>query len=403
MSAGDRDTAGTGTRRSGAAVPRLRVAVDGRVMQDRYHGIGRHTFELVRRLVDDDVDLVIVRDPTQPGRLDVDGLARHDSVRLVDLPVPVVSPVAQVRWPRLLAGTAPDVLLAPYHLAAPLVHPRVPTVAFVHDCIFESDPSCAPGGRAFRLAYTAATRLALARSTAVATVSQATRQDLRRVYGLTLADDAVVPHGVGEQFLSRAGGPPQRSPGDPAGRYILHVGIQRPHKNHAVLIAAFAEVAKLLPDVQLILVGQQDPRFATSVPQLIRDRALSGRVHVRTDVDDRELLRLYRGAAAFAFPSLVEGFGLPVLEAMAAGVPTVTSDAAAVVEAAGGASLVVPARDVRAWSDALLRVLTDPALAADLARRGSRVAAENTWQRAADRTMRLLRRLGGHGAQRRSR
>jgi glycosyltransferase involved in cell wall biosynthesis len=162
-------------------------------------------------------------------------------------------------------------------------------------------------------------------------------------------------------------------------------------------------VATLRPDVHLSVGGLPPPRSAPAVPRLIRDQALSDRVHVRSDVDDRELLRLYRGAAAFALPSLVEGFGLPVLEAMAAGVPAVTSDAAAVVEASGGASLVVPARDVRAWSDALSRVLTDPALAADLARRGSRVAAENTWQRAADRTMRLLRRLGGHRAQRRSR
>ena len=103
-----------------------RIAVDGRVMQDNYHGIGRHTFELVRRLADHDVDLLVIRDPTRPGRLDVDGLA-GPRVRLVDLAVPVVSPAAQPRWPRLLAATAPDVLLVPYHLATPWVHPGVPT------------------------------------------------------------------------------------------------------------------------------------------------------------------------------------------------------------------------------------------------------------------------------------
>jgi glycosyltransferase involved in cell wall biosynthesis len=396
--------AGTGAR-TGLAhpAPRLRVAIDGRVMQDSYHGIGRHTFELVRRLADRDVELVVVRDPTRPGRLDVDGLARNPSVRLVDLAVPVVSLAAQPHWPRLLASVAPDVLLVPYHLATPWLHGRVPTVAFVHDCIFEADPSFAPGGRRFGLAYEVATRVALARATAVATVSQATRQELRRVYGIALDDDAVVPHGVGEQFLAIAGTPPPVGHGDPAGRYILHVGIHRPHKNHAVLLAAFADVARTLPDVQLVLVGQTDQRFPTPVPELIRERELAGRVQLRSSVDDVELLRLYRGAAAFAFPSLVEGFGLPVLEAMAAGVPTVTSDAPAVLEAAGGASVVVPARDVRAWYTALLRVLTDAPFAADIAARGQKVAARNTWDRAADRTLRLLRRLGGPRLNRRSR
>jgi glycosyltransferase involved in cell wall biosynthesis len=146
----------------------------------------------------------------------------------------------------------------------------------------------------------------------------------------------------------------------------------------------------VLPDVELILVGQPDRRFPSVVPRLIQTHALVGRVQVLEKVDDDELLALYAGAAAFAFPSLVEGFGLPVLEAMAAGVPTVTSDAAAVVEAAGGASLVVAAHDHRASAQAVLRVITDAPLAAELAERGRRVAAVHTWDRAADRTLRLL-------------
>jgi glycosyltransferase involved in cell wall biosynthesis len=379
----------TGRRKTG----RLRVAVDGRVMQDNYHGIGRHTFELVRRLADRDVDLLVVRDPTKPGRLDVDGLGGHPHVRLIDLPVPVVSPAAQSRWPRLLTAIAPDVLLVPYHLATPWVHPGVPTVAFVHDCIFEAHPSFAPGGRRFRVAYEMATRLALARSTVVATVSEATRRELWRLYGRTLADDAVVPHGVGDQFRALAGSSSPWPSDRRLGRYVLHVGAQRPHKNHAVLIAAFAKVAETLPDVKLILVGQRDRRFPPTVPRMIQGHAFADRIQVRETVDDQELLTLYAGAAAFAFPSVVEGFGLPVLEAMAAGLPTVTSDAAAVIEAAGGASVVVPAHDTRAWAQALLRVLTDAPLAADLVGRGRRVAADHTWDHAADRTLRLLNRV----------
>ncbi|WP_067499390.1 glycosyltransferase family 1 protein [Actinoplanes sp. TFC3] len=359
---------------------RRRIAIDGRVMQDAYHGIGRHTYELLRRLATRDVDLVIVRDPTRRGRLDVDALA-GPHVELVDLPIPVVSPLAQPRWPRLLAGVAPDVLLVPYHLATPWVHPGVPTVSFVHDCIFETDPAFAPGGRRFLAAYRLATRLAIARSTRLATVSEATRQDLLLRYGQSLPAHAVVPQGVGDQFRAL----PRRS-----GRYVLHVGAQRPHKNHRVLIAAFAEVAAALPDVHLVLVGQRDPRFPGCVASLIRELDSTGRIRLLEQVGDEELLRLYAGAAVFAFPSRAEGFGLPVLEAMAAGVPTVTSDAPAVVEAGAGASLVAAAEDPHAWAEALIRVLTAPEVAADLAARGRAVAAEHTWDRAAERTLQLV-------------
>ncbi len=177
------------------------------------------------------------------------------------------------------------------------------------------------------------------------------------------------------------------------GRCVLHVGVHRPHKNHAVLVAAFAEVARAIPDVRLVLVGQPDPRFPLSVPDIARAHGVEDRVDVLPEVDNDELARLYGGASVFAFPSFVEGFGLPVLEAMAAGVPVVASDAAAAVEASGGAALNVSARDVRGWAEALTRVLADRGLAARMAAHGREVASAATWERSAERTLRLLRRV----------
>jgi glycosyltransferase involved in cell wall biosynthesis len=104
------------------------------------------------------------------------------------------------------------------------------------------------------------------------------------------------------------------------------------------------------------------------------------------------LLGVYANAAVFGYPSLVEGFGMPVLEAMAAGLPVVASDAEAVREVAGGAALIVPAREPRDWVRALDRVLSDPREARDLTRRARDVAANHTWARSAERTLALLTR-----------
>jgi len=155
-------------------------------------------------------------------------------------------------------------------------------------------------------------------------------------------------------------------------------------------VRAFARVAREVPRARLVLVGDDDPRFPARLSGLAHTLGIGDRVDVRRGIAEAALLELYRGASAFAFPSVVEGFGLPVLEAMAAGLPVVTSDAPAVVEAAGGASLVVPSGDPQVWAAALVRVLTDARVTADLVPRGRRVAAVSTWDRAADRTLALL-------------
>jgi glycosyltransferase involved in cell wall biosynthesis len=116
-------------------------------------------------------------------------------------------------------------------------------------------------------------------------------------------------------------------------------------------------------------------------------------VRLEGEVSDARLAALYRGAAAFVFPSLYEGFGLPVLEAMAYGTPVIASDAASVPEAGGNAALYFPAADAHALAAQITRVLTDSALASDLRARGFSRAAEMTWDACAENTLAAIESL----------
>ncbi len=365
----------------------LRILVDGRVMQDRYHGIGRYTYELLRELSLREVELIVLYRP-DTGRLDVPELITRRTVRAMRSRVPVASPRSQWVLTRAVLSTRPDVVFVPYHLSTPVLAGRIPVVSVIHDCVFERD-AAACGPSAFSLAYRAATRLAIRSADALATPSQAARRDIRRFYGAELPAEAVLPHGVGAQFFSLRGRPRPAGLGLPE-RYVLHVGAQRPHKNQRVLVAAMPALRAAHPGLGLVLVGQPDPRFPDEVGRLVTALGVSDLVYRYPNVDDRALLDLYANAAVFAYPSLVEGFGMPVLEAMAAGVAVVASDAEAVREAAGGGSLIVPARPTAGWIQALDRVLADPGVERDLRERGAAIAARHTWACSAERTLSLL-------------
>lgn len=370
----------------------IRIAVDGRVIQDRYHGIGRYTLELIRAMARQERADLIVLYGHEPGeRLSVSELAGEKGVRLFEFDTRVASFREQLGWRAILEQVSADALLVPYHLATPWFS-ATPSVAILHDCIFESDTRFAPTRR-IRLFYRLATRLALGRAAGIVTVSEATRASLHLSYGVSIDAKSVVHHGVNTRFSKRCspaalaharaelGLPP---------RYVLHVGVRRPHKNQLTLVRAFTTVAALDPPVDLVLVGEPDERFSDPVPTLIDHLGLAGRVHLLPSVSERLLPAVYQSASAFAFPSLVEGFGLPILEAMAAGVPVVASDTPAVVEAAGGAALVVPAHDVPGWSAALVEVLTKADLARDLRRRGAAVAKRSTWDLTGRRMLELI-------------
>jgi glycosyltransferase involved in cell wall biosynthesis len=226
--------------------------------------------------------------------------------------------------------------------------------------------------------------------------STSARDDVIGFLGVAPERIRVIPYGAGNAFrvldnaalisdtMQRFGVRPP---------YILSVARGYPHKNLAGLLRAVAKLtAPGVRDATLVLVGERY-MVGRELDQLIDELQLSNRVYFTGYASNDELNALYCGAAVFAFPSLSEGLGLPVLEAMACALPVVASDASAIPEAVGEAGLLADARNPAAFAAALEAVLTSDSLRAELKQRGLARVSEFTWEKCAAATLAVYREL----------
>jgi glycosyltransferase involved in cell wall biosynthesis len=288
-----------------------------------------------------------------------------------------------------MATRPPGVLFVPAHVI-PLVHPR--SVAVIHDLGYLRFPDAHPPSTRRILDLTTRWNAKTARM--IIAISEATKRDLAEFYGTDAGKIAVVHHGVSPAFHPRP-----RSQIDPTldrlgirRPYVLSVGTYQPRKNFGRLAAAMASVAAAGLPHELVIAGKHG-WLAEQVDEEIAASGQRGLVRRIGYVAPEELPALYAGASAFCLPSLHEGFGMPVLEAMASGTPVVTSNSSSLDEVADASALTVEPTDVGAIGAALVRVLSDEALAEKLRNAGERRAAEFTWERTARATLEILRRV----------
>lgn len=282
-----------------------------------------------------------------------------------------------------------DVVHATNPAAVPPISGDQRLVVTVHDLAFQRFPEMFP--RRWLWLYRAGLRAVVKRAHAVLVPSQSTADDLlsrtsidaARVFVTPLAPSLAGAEEEPAEALRRLG---VTSP------YLLSVGTLEPRKNLLRLVRAYRQVAPEVPHA-LVLAGPPGFQSAELEAELART---SPGVIVRTgQVSDRDLDAIYRGADLFAYLSLYEGFGLPVVEAMARGVATITSNTSSLPEVAGDAALLVDPEDVGEIADALARVLTDPALAEDLRRRGRERAGIFSWAATARATLDVYRHVTG--------
>jgi glycosyltransferase involved in cell wall biosynthesis len=303
----------------------------------------------------------------------------------------------QVELPRLLARRQIDVLHAPANRGLPAWAP-CPTVLTRHDAIERMFAPEGPGSRRARLRMLYSDAISMRRAAAVATVSETSRQDIERQWPGCRSRTLLVGEGVEPRFFELAAAATvdrvRRRHGLPP-RFVLYVGGFEPRKDVATLIRAVA--ACPVQGVGLVLAGALGRWHDRTMAELARV-GLVERTRVLDFVADEDLPALYAAAACLVCPSRYEGFGLPVVEAMAARTPTIVSDGGALPETAGGAAAVFPAGDVTALASALEQVLTDRPFAAGLIEQGWRRAEAYRWERVVTRYVSLYHRLSGTGA-----
>jgi glycosyltransferase involved in cell wall biosynthesis len=231
----------------------------------------------------------------------------------------------------------------------------------------------------------------LRRADRLLTGSRHTRDELVALLGLAEDRIDVTPYGVDQRFrpLERDSEWLESRLGL-RGRYVLCVATLEPRKNLRSALRAFRLVAEEVGDCSLVVAGGRGWRNELFEREL--DRA-SERVVLTGYLEDEELVRLYSAADCFLFPSLSEGFGFPVLEAMACGAPVVSSDRTSLPEVVGDAGLLVDPEDVEGQAAAVLRLLSEPELAGDLRRRGLERSARFSWDACAASTLESYRRV----------
>lgn len=367
----------------------MKIAFDGTTLQPRRTGVGYYTEHLLHHLAD------LARDPDE-----LVVISNRQPVTSKPLPSHVQTRTSHARMVRLawMQAAAPGVLrdvdadVAHFTNGMIPLATRVPTVVTIHDVSLTLYPECHPKRRL--LLNRPLVRMAAKRATAIIAPSASAKRDIVRTYGLQYERVHVVHEAAAPEFarvtdpLTLADVRHRHSLPD---RFVLYVGAIEPRKNLPRLLDAFADRYHRGDLTHQLVCAGPYGWLSRDIGERIERLGIAHAVHFTGYVPFADLPAIYSLADMFVFPSLYEGFGLPVMEAMACGAPTIVGHASALMEIGGSAVSVVDPLNTDALGEAMVTLAHDADRRSDLSARGIARASEFSWERAAKETMAVYR------------
>lgn len=357
----------------------MKIGIDIQTTLGQKTGFGFYVSNLVRELkkVDRDNEYFLFR-PKQDE----------------DLSAPKRFLWDQVILPRKAKEAKVDILHQPA-FSAPIFY-RGKVVVTVHDIIAILFGEDIPFGS--RLYFARWMPFSYRRADFIITVSQSTKNDLVSHLGIEEEKIKVIYEAPSETFFKKI---PQKEIDKVKQKYqtgknfLLHIGTLNPRKNLEFLVSVFAEITKTFPQYNLVITGKRG-WYYESLFRLVKKLDLGKKVVFPGYVPDEDTPALYQGATIFLFPSLYEGFGLPPLEAMASGVPVVSSNTSSMPEVVAGAGVLLSPKDKSGWVEAIRGLLENKTLLRELQRKGKRQATLFSWQKTALETKKVYEDLSHH-------
>ena len=371
----------------------IKIGIDATALPPQPGGAGIYIIQLIRALASCEADFNLTIFAHQIGYYMID---KPDTRNVKWVLVPNKNPVHRLVWeqtmlPRLVRKSGVDLLHSP-HYTRPISLACKSVVTF-HDMTFFLFPELHTISKRvfFRFAIRMSSRLA----DGIIAVSENTKRDAMRLLGLPSEKITAVPLGIGEVFRPISNDQvleQYRKKYQLPERFILTVGVIEPRKNLEVLINSLKNLLDKGLEISLVVAGRLGWMY-DGVFHLVKSLGIIDRVHFTGYIPNDELVIIYNLADIFVYPSTYEGFGMPPLEALACGVPVVTSAVSSMPENIGGAGILVPPGDQEALTSALLKLFEDPALREKFSRLGPARAAEFSWKRTAQGTLEVYRKV----------
>jgi glycosyltransferase involved in cell wall biosynthesis len=372
----------------------MKVVVDGRCIPNQLDGTGRVAINLIKALSnsDDNLDLhVLIRsDLSKNIRGKIPG-----STRVLNIPYRHIHPYTVFGLGKVVDKLGADVFYSP-HMLQPFWM-NTPGVITIHDTMWFDQTWMQAQGKRLRMIagkfyFRSLVELSVRKANKIIVPSKSTCRDLSRFWPNRIKDCHVVYHGIDQSFAQSPNNQltlyKLKHFGLAGKKFFLHITNGKPYKNTPRVVEAFSRVADDL-NLSIAIVGRRSA-FTDSILSLISASLAKERVKFLGSVDDQDLAVLFHAARALIFPSLYEGFGLPVIEAMSCGCPVIASNHGSLGEVSGNCALSVNPESVEEISKAILALEKDDSLREFLIEKGLKRAGEFSWDKAATEIIEIL-------------